>query len=394
MKTPGDERGKGDRAQAGRPSDGRVPGWLFDGPGGPLAASGAAKGFAPGTVTLGEIAEAVRGEVRGDPTTVISGVREIEDATPGDLVFAMDLRHALLAARSRAGAVVLRRGLEAGDKPCILVEEPRLALACVLEILGPGPRMPSGVDPTARIAASASISPDVRIGAHVVIEPGATIGPSCVLFPGVYVGFEAEIGEGTVLYPNVVIGERVKVGRRVIIHAGAVIGADGFGFVKDGDVHRKIPQVGTVVIEDDVEIGANACIDRATLGKTVIGQGTKIDNLVQIGHNVRVGRNSIIVGQTGIGGSATLGDGTILAGQVGIVDHVTVGPGATIAAGSLVTTNIRPGEMVSGRPARPHVDELHAEIAWRKLPDLLRSLEELQETVRSLEKMIRDKSGG
>lgn len=339
-------------------------------------------------MTLGEIARAVNGEIEGDPDIVIEGVREIEEATPHDIVFAFDRHHALAASRSQAAAAVLKRGYSVPGKPVVIVDNPRLAMAIILDHFRPPLSAPHGIDPTAHIGEGAKIAQDASVGAYAVIESGATIGAGCIIFPGAYIGRDVVIGDGTVIFPNVCIGERVRVGKRTIIHAGAVIGADGFGFVWDGNINRKIPQIGTVVIGNDVEIGANACIDRATIGATIIEDGTKIDNLVQIGHNVKVGPHVIIVGQTGIGGSCVIEERAILAGQVGVVDHVSIGGGATVAARSFVTSRVPPEEMVSGSPARPHREELESEVAIRRLPRMIQSLRALEEIVSDLQKRI------
>lgn len=332
--------------------------------------------------TLGDLAGMVGGELEGDPLLCITGVSPIEAAGPGDITFAEDAKKASAAARGRAGAVVVPRGVRLEGKPCIIVDNPRLAFAEILAAFGPEPGGPAeGIDPRSAVDPTAIILAGARIGPNVTIEAGATIGEKAVLYPGVYIGCDARVGAGTVIYPNAVVRERVVIGRNVIIHPGAVIGADGFGYVESGGAHHKIPQIGTVVIEDDVEIGANACVDRATMGATVIGRGTKVDNLVQIGHNVKVGENCVIVGLTGVGGSSEIGASSTIAGGVGVKDHVRIGPGSVVAACTLVCTNLPPGAFVSGSPARPHREQLAIEAAVRKLPELL-------ERVRSLEAEI------
>ncbi len=327
----------------------------------------------------------VGGELAGDPRLCISGVSPIETAGAGDITFADDARKAGVAVRGPAGAVVVPRGVDLAGKPGIVVENPRLAFAGILAVFEPERDAPRGIDPRSAIDATASIGEDACIGPNVTVAAHAIVGENAVLYPGVYIGREAKVGAGVVLCPNVVVRERVIIGRNVIIHAGAVIGADGFGYVESGGVHHKIPQIGTVIIEDDVEIGASSCVDRATMGATVIGRGTRIDNLVQIGHNVRVGENCIIVGQTGVAGSVEIGDSSILAGGVGVKDHVRIGPGSVVAARAFVCSNLPPGAFVSGSPSRPHREQLAIEGAMRKLPELMERVRKLEERIRALE---------
>ncbi len=338
-------------------------------------------------MTLGELAEMVGGNPVGDPRLCITGIAAVEEAGPGDITFAESAKILDVAVQSQAGAIIAKYGEDLRGKPGIFVDNPRFAFARILKVFAPeipGPH--EGVDESSIVAASAIIGKGARIGPKVTIEARVIVGERVTLYPGVYVGEDTTIGEGTTIYPNAVIRENVSIGRNVIIHSGVVIGACGFGFVTHEHAHYKIPQVGTVIIEDDVEVGANTCIDRATMGATVIGRGTKIDNLVQIGHNVRIGEDCIIVAQTGIAGSAEIGEGCILAGQVGISDHVRIGPSSTIASCSMVSTNLPPGSFVSGRPARPHKEQLRTEAACRKLPDIV-------ETVRRLEKGLNKVEG-
>jgi UDP-3-O-[3-hydroxymyristoyl] glucosamine N-acyltransferase len=240
------------------------------------------------------------------------------------------------------------------------------------------------VDPSAIVAGDARVSASASIGPLSVIEAGAVIGSGSRVYPLVYVGAGAHIGDECVLYPHVVVREGVRLGRRVIVHAGAVIGADGFGYVFDGSRHRKIPQLGGVRIEDDVEIGANTTIDRGTFGDTVLRKGTKVDNLVQIGHNVDVGDHSVLVAQVGIAGSSRIGRGVTLAGQVGIADHVTVGDGAMVAAQSGIHADVAPGEKVLGSPARPLTQSKRILLVEGQLPDMARRLRRLERRVAEL----------
>ena len=315
------------------------------------------------TIALEELAEMIGGNLVGDPRLCITGIAPVESAHSGDITFAESAKILKVAIKSRAGAVIAKHGEDLHGKPGILVENPRLAFTKVLQVFAPDPSHPPvGVHQESVVAESAVIGKGSRIGPKVIIQGRVVLGERVILYPGVYVGEDAEIGDGTIIYPNAVIRERVSIGRNVIIHGGAVIGSDGFGFVAHDGVHNKVPQIGAVIIEDDVEIGANTCIDRATMGATVIGRGTKIDNLVQIGHNVRIGEHCIIVSQTGIGGSSEIGDGCVLAGQAGISDHVKIGPKSVVAGCTMVSTNLPPVLCVS-RPARPHREQLKMDAA-------------------------------
>lgn len=340
-------------------------------------------------ITLEELARMVGGVPVGDPRFCITGAASVESAGPNDITFAESARLLEVAVRGPAGAVIAKHGEDLQGKPGILVENPRFSFAGTLAIFAPCvPRPPEGIHKESVVAESALIGKGVRIGPKAVIEARAVLGDGVIIYPGVYVGEDTKIGDGTVVYPNAVIREHVSIGKGVIIHGGAIIGACGFGFVTYENEHHKIPQTGTVIVEDDVEIGANTCIDRGTMGATIIGKGTKIDNLVQIGHNVRIGEHCIIVAQTGIGGSSEIGEGTVLAGQAGISDHVTIGPASTVAGCTLVSTNLPPGSFVSGRPARPHKEQLKMEAASRKLPDVLEKLRDLERRLSEIERSI------
>src|SRR6266850_12429 len=285
--------------------------------------------------TLGELAEVLHARLDGDPGRVVTGVAPLESAGPDQISFLTDLRYRSAADASRAGAFLAPRDVRNLPAPTLACDAPQQALVELLRLFHPPVPTPAGVDRTAVVA------PEARI------DPSATVGPLCV------VEGRVEIGDDAVLYPHVSLREGVRLGRRVIIHAGAVLGADGFGFAFDGAAHRKIPQVGGVLIEDDVEIGANTTIDRATFGDTIVRRGTKIDNLVQIGHNVLVGEHSLLVAQVGVSGSSRLGRGVVLAGQVGVADHVTIGDGALVAAQGGVPSDLDAGGRYLGTPARP-----------------------------------------
>jgi UDP-3-O-[3-hydroxymyristoyl] glucosamine N-acyltransferase len=335
-------------------------------------------------LTLGQIAAALGATLDGDPARVVHGIAPLETAGPADISFLVDARYRDAAQASRAGAFLTPPGVTGLPAPALVAATPRLALVELIALFYPPAAVRPGVDPSAIVAGDARVSASASIGPLSVVETGAVIGAGSRLYPLVYVGAGAHIGDECVLYPHVVVREGVRLGRRVIVHAGAVIGADGFGYVFDGSRHRKIPQLGGVRIEDDVEIGANTTIDRGTFGATVVRQGTKVDNLVQIGHNVDVGDHSLLVAQVGIAGSSRIGRGVTLAGQVGIADHVTVGDGAVVAAQSGIHADIAPGEKVLGSPARPLTQSKRILLVEGQLPDMARRLRRLERRVAAL----------
>ncbi len=326
------------------------------------------------TFTLADVASAVGGRARGGAT--LTGVATLEAAGPLDLSWVADERRADEAARSRAGALLVSDAKLAAGKPCVLVERPQLALGNWLEVFRAAPRPKPGVARGAFVHRSALLAAGVSVAAGATVSAGARIGARVVVSAGAFVGENARIGEDCLLHPNAAVLAGCNIGARCVLQAGAVVGSDGFGYVWDGSAHRKIPQVGIVRLEDDVEVGANAAIDRATLGETVIGRGTKIDNLVQVGHNVVVGEHSILCGQAGIGGSSTLGRGVTLAGQVGISDHVSIGDGATLTgqAGIARQGRVEAGAVLSGMPALPHREFLRRSVLLGRLEKALERL--------------------
>jgi UDP-3-O-[3-hydroxymyristoyl] glucosamine N-acyltransferase len=343
--------------------------------------------------TLGELARLVGGELHGDPGVVVRGLAGLEAAGPGDLSFVTGRRYLKAAEQSRATALLVPPDLRIPDRPSIRVAQPYLAVATLLRLFHPERRPAPGVHPAAHLATSAQVSPEASVQAFAVVGDEAVVEARAVLHAHVVVGDRCRVGEDSVLHPHVVLREAVTVGRRVVIHAGAVLGADGFGYAFDGRQHRKIPQVGRVVVEDDVEIGANVTIDRATLGETVIGRGTKIDNLVQIGHNTVVGTDSIIVAQTGIAGSCRIGNRVVLGGQVGLADHVTIGDGAQVGAQAGVHGEVAPGGAVWGSPAVDLSTARRVAVALPKLPELLHTVRRLEKRLADLERRLEARGG-
>jgi UDP-3-O-[3-hydroxymyristoyl] glucosamine N-acyltransferase len=338
--------------------------------------------------TLWEIAKLVGGKLEGSPQIVVSGLAGIENATPYDITFLDSPRKVSELSRTRAAAIVITDSL--GVKatiPAIYVPNADQAFAkLAMVVQQERDNIPPRVHPNAVVNPKAKLGKLVSIGACTVIEEGAQVGDNVVIGPLCYIGRDTQIGANTRIYSNVAIRDRCIVGERCVIHSGAVIGADGFGFQRIEDHYEKIPQVGSVLIEDDVEIGANTTIDRARLDQTIVGAGTKIDNLVMIGHSVQIGKNCILVGQVGIAGSSVIGDNCILAGQVGVIDHVTITDGVVITAQTGVSKNIPEPGIYSGSPVGPQMKTLREWAAIRKLPELLKEVSELRRKVASLEK--------
>jgi UDP-3-O-[3-hydroxymyristoyl] glucosamine N-acyltransferase len=314
----------------------------------------------------------------------------LRDATDAEVSFLGSEKYLRDFAGTRAAATIVQKRVKLPPdhgKSVFLVDDADMAVAKLLERFAPPvPRPPIGRHNLAVIAPSASIGENARIGPNVFVGDDCRIGRNVVLHPGAYVGSDVSIGDDCELFPQVIIRERVTIGHRVIIHAGTVIGSDGFGYRWDGKQHAKIPQIGTVIIEDDVEIGSCVCIDRAKFAATRIGRGTKIDNLVQIGHNVTVGPYCIIVGQAALAGSATLGTGVVLGGQCAVRDHVTVGDQSAVAGCSGVAEDVEPKTIVSGLPALPHRQTLREQAALRRLPELVTQVRKLQEELEQLKK--------
>lgn len=338
--------------------------------------------------TLGEVAKALRGTLAGDPGLLLGGVQALDRAGAGDLSWIADERHASPGARSRAGALLVSRAEQAGGRPCVVVANPTAALSQWLEAWAPAKRPRPGIARGAFVSRTARIGRGVSVAAGATVEAGARVGARSVVGANAFVGPDAEIGEDCIVHPGAAVLERCRLGNRCILYPGAVIGSDGFGYVWDGERHRKIPQIGIVRLEDDVEVGANSTVDRATLGETVVRRGTKIDNLVMVAHNVEIGEHSIVCAQVGIAGSTSVGKGVTLAGQVGISDHAVIGDRAILTgqAGIARGARVPAGAALSGMPAVPHREFLKSAAVLQRLPELARRLDALARRVESLAK--------
>jgi UDP-3-O-[3-hydroxymyristoyl] glucosamine N-acyltransferase len=336
--------------------------------------------------TLGRLAEALGATLHGDAGQLVRGVAPLESAGPEEVSFVTSPKYRRLAVASAAGALVVGPETQDLDRPLLRVASPQAAFIALLRLFHPEPPVEPGVHPAACVAAGAHVDLTAAVAAGAVVEGDAVIGPRTFVGALSYVGRGAVLGADVRLYPRVVVREGVRLGDRVIVHPGAVLGGDGFGYAFDGAAHQKIPQVGGLIIEDDVEIGANTAIDRATMGATIVRRGTKIDNLVQIGHNCDIGEHVILVGQVGVSGSCKIGSRAVLAGQVGVADHITIGEAAILMAQAGVAGDVPPGEVWAGYPARPAAQTRRIWVAEAMLPELLKR-------VRSLEKQVRELGG-
>jgi UDP-3-O-[3-hydroxymyristoyl] glucosamine N-acyltransferase len=337
-------------------------------------------------LTLAEIAALVGGEVRGAGERRITGIAPLHAASASDITWIVHPKHRQALAESKAGAVLVNERFGNTPMPAVVCANVERAVAQLLGAFGPPPPTPEpGVHPSAVVAAEARLGEGVSVGPYVVIGPRATIGARTILHAGVHVGEDCAIGADCRLWNHVVVRERCRLGDRVIIHPGAVIGADGFGYYFDGGRHNKVPHPGIVVIGNDVEIGANACIDRSKSGATTIGDGVKIDNLVQIAHNVEIGANSVICAQVGIAGSARLGRMVVLGGQVGIRDNIVLHDGVLVAACSCVPQDVPAGTRMSGVPAVESRQFLRENASLHRLPELVAEFARLAKRVEKLE---------
>jgi len=340
-------------------------------------------------ITVAELARKLAVAFEGDGSCQIKRLADIRDAVPGDITFVANPRYASDAARTKASAVIVPRNW---TRPCpapalIRADDPDKTFAQAAGLFAPPPVIPApGIHPTAVIAKDVWLGVDVSVGPHCVLEPGVKVGDRTILYAGCYMGHGVTIGSDTKLYPHVTVREHCQIGSRNIIHNGTVIGSDGFGYNVDKQgVRTKIPQLGIVVIGDDVEIGANVTVDRARFGKTWIGNGVKIDNLVQIAHNVTLGDHAVIVAQVGISGSTEIGAHAIIAGQAGVAGHLVVGEWSVVGGGAAVTKDVPPKSFVTGYPAMPHekAARIHAHVM--RLPDLKERIAELEKRLQALE---------
>lgn len=334
---------------------------------------------------LKEIARILDGKLLGDPDTEVGSVGPIDSAGKGMLTFAASKKYLRAVECSKATCTIVPKGFRVNGKNLIEVEDPRLALAKVMEVLYKHERVSPGIEQGAHVAETARVAPSSYIGTLAYIGDEARIGERTVIHPFAYIGSKAEIGSDCIIHPNVTVYTGVVLGNRVVVHSNAVLGSDGFGYARDGVGHRKIPQVGTVVVEDDVEIGANAAIDRATMGTTRIGRGTKIDNLVHIAHNVTVGPNCLVVAQAGIAGSTEIGKNVVMGGQAGLVHHIKIGSRTVIGARSGVTKSFPVDSKISGYPARDHNSSMRGYAALSRLPPLIKKISRIDKRLEELE---------
>jgi UDP-3-O-[3-hydroxymyristoyl] glucosamine N-acyltransferase len=340
---------------------------------------------------LKELAQWVDGIVVGDGEIEISGVAAIEEAKDGEITFIANPKYLPNLSKTNASAVIVSKEVTQADKPLLCVTHPKLAFAKILTFFSHKPYQPKGIDFNTWISPTAKLGKDLTLYPFVYIGDRCSIGDRVTLYPGVYVGEDSSIGEDSILYANVSVCSRTIIGKRVILHSGVVVGSDGFGYEKEGRKNVKIPQIGRVEIEDDVEIGANTAIDRATFNKTVIRRGVKIDNLVQVAHNVVIGEDSIIVAQVGISGSTKIGSNVTLAGQVGVVPQVEIGDNVMVGAQSGVTHDLPANQGYLGSPALPHREFLRAITTFPKLPEMRKTLIEIEKRLNKIEETLSSK---
>jgi UDP-3-O-[3-hydroxymyristoyl] glucosamine N-acyltransferase len=332
------------------------------------------------SVTVGQLAELVQGTLIGDPHTLITGARAFDEARAGDITFIQDEKHARALASCRASAVVAPVSLDANGRVAIQVSDPLAAFVTIVRHLHGEPEPPPhGVDRLACVHPTACIGPDVSIFAFAVIGKETVLGARCRIHSGAVIGRNCKLGDDVVVYPNAVLYDGTILGNRVIVHGNAVLGADGFGYRFHEGRHNKVPQLGHVEIGDDVEIGACTTIDRGTFQATRIGEGTKIDNLVQIGHNCRVGKHNLLVSQMGMAGSSSTGNFVVIAGQVGVVGHIHIGDGAMVGGQAGVTKDVPAGHHMLGSPATPEREQKRILMTLEKLPEIRRDLRKIKQ---------------
>lgn len=338
--------------------------------------------------SIQEIAAMTGGTVVGNEKTMISDIRPIDEAGENDLTFIANPKYFKMLKTTRAAAILVPPGTVEPDKNLIILADPYVAFGKLMAVFYPLDHGQPGISPDAYIEEGALVSEQATVFPRVFIGRGASVAKGAVLYPGVFIGQNARVGEASILYANVSVYAHCVIGKRVILHSGVVIGGDGFGFASPGVDNQKIPQVGIVQIDDDVELGANTTVDRATMGKTWIQRNVKIDNLVQVAHNVVIGENTVIAAQTGISGSTKIGRSVIMGGQVGIVGHISIGDHAMIGASSNIHKNVPEGQVGGGTPFLPHKEWLKVEISKTKLPEMRVKLERLIRQVEQLETKI------
>ncbi len=344
------------------------------------------------TIPLQELAQAIDATIHGSPDALISGLSHLEGASCGDVSFVLKPSLMEAARHSQAAAFIVTDPIPDEPRPQLIVSHPLIAVATLAQKFFLPPLPPRGIHPTAVRGLDVRIGPEVSIGALVTIGDRAQIGSNVTIHAGVHIGDDTIIGDECILYPHVSLLTRCVIGNRVIVHSGTVIGSDGFGYVQHEGRHHKIPQLGQVIIEDDVELGANVTVDRATFGNTIIKRGTKIDNQVQIAHNVVIGEDCILVAQVGIAGSTVLGHHVMVGGQAGLVDHVKIGDRVKIAAGSGVTNDVKSGRVVGGRPAVEQGIWRRSQVIQYQLPEMRKELRALKKQVQHFESLLHEYS--
>lgn len=331
---------------------------------------------------LKELATLTGSTICGDPEVEITGVAGIKEASRGYITLLADKKSHGYIPDSDASAFIVKEEIKGLNKNMLISDNPRFVFARALEILHEAPYESFGVSDKAVIGENVVLGKDISIYPFAYIGSNVSLGARVTISPGVYIGDDVSIGNDSIIYPNVTIRDKVTIGEKVIIHSGTVIGSDGFGYVPCKSGHYKIPQVGGVIIEESVEIGANVTVDRATTGNTIIGSGSKIDNLTHLGHNTKIGKNCMIIAQVGISGSVEIGDGSILAGQVGIRDHITIGSNVKVGAKSGIARDIPDDQVYSGIPAIPHGTWLRAQTVFSKLPEYIKRLQKLEKKLK------------
>jgi UDP-3-O-[3-hydroxymyristoyl] glucosamine N-acyltransferase len=335
--------------------------------------------------SLEQLAHEIGGTFKGDASLMLKGVAPIERASADELTFLTNSRYISAAVHTKASVILTDKALPNVEKSFLLSPNPYAALAKVIGLFFPQKIYPVGIQPGAFVDPKAKVHPTASIAPGAVVSAGANVGPETVLYPGVFIGENTIIGASCIIYSNVTIRENCILGNHVILQPGVVVGADGFGFAKDGQEYRKIPQVGNVIIEDDVELGANTCVDRAVLGSTIIGKGTKLDNLIQVGHNVVIGANTVIASQTGISGSTQVGSNVIMGGQVGLAGHLKIGDYVTLATRTGVMEDILEKGVYWGSPSAKMAEEMKNVASYRQLPELIKRIRTIE---KALEKMV------